>query len=281
MAEALAAEFALDPGFWVVPLRTPTLPPASATNTVIVGRKRLAVIEPATPHSQEQGRLLAVLERRIADGAQVEAILITHHHSDHIGFVDALRERTGAPVMAHRETAARVPMTVDRHLSDGEIVELDEGHAMRPVFTPGHAPGHFVYEDRRTQLAHGGDMVAGEGTILIDPDDGGDMIAYLDALRRLGELGLRGLVPAHGRPFDDPKGVCQRYIEHRLGRERKVVDAIGTETKTLAEILALAYADTPKMFWPLAEKSLRAHLGKLEAEGAVFRDESGIRAAVT
>jgi len=267
----------LDPGYWLLSLRTPTLPPASATNTAVVGRRRMAVIEPATPHPDEQGRLLAMLDERIADGAQLEAILITHHHSDHIGFAEALAQRTGAPILAHPETASRVSMTVDRHITDETLIELDEGHALRPVFTPGHAPGHLVYLDVATGIAHAGDMVAGEGSILIDPDDGGDMSAYLASLEALAALGASRLVPAHGRTFEEPEAVCRHFVEHRLGRERKVLAAMGTESKTLPEILASAYADTPKMLWPLAEKSLRAHLSKLVADARVLQDETGAR----
>jgi glyoxylase-like metal-dependent hydrolase (beta-lactamase superfamily II) len=120
-------------------------------------------------------------------------------------------------------------------------------------------------------------MVAGEGTILIDPDDAGDMVAYLDSLERIAALGANRLVPAHGPTLEDPKAVCRHYVEHRLGRERKVVDAMGTESKTLPEILASAYADTPKMLWPLAEKSLRAHLTKLVSDGRAHQDETGAR----
>jgi len=269
--------YQLDPGYWIAPLRTPTLPPASATNTAIVGRRRLAVIEPATPHSDERDRLLAMLDERIADGAQVEAILITHHHSDHIGFAQALGERTGAPILAHPETANRVSMTVDRQITGDTLVELDEGHALCPVFTPGHAPGHLVYVDQGTGIAHAGDMVAGEGSILIDPDDGGDMSAYLESLELLAALGATRLVPAHGRTFEEPEAVCRQFIEHRLGREAKVLAAMGTESKTLPEILASAYADTPKMLWPLAEKSVRAHLTKLVTDGRVLQDETGAR----
>lgn len=267
----------LEPGYWVVPLRTPTLPPASATNTVVVGRRRLAVIEPATPHADEQSRLVAMLDERMAEGARVEAIVVTHHHSDHIGFAQALADRTGAPILAHPETAARVPLTVDRHITDDTLIELDEGHGLRSVFTPGHAPGHLVYLDTATRIAHAGDMVAGEGSILIDPDDGGDMLAYLHSLEVLAELGANRLVPAHGCVFDEPEAVCRHFIEHRLGREAKVLAAMGTESKTLPEILASAYADTPKMLWPLAEKSLRAHIAKLVSDGRVLQDETGAR----
>lgn len=267
----------LDVGYWVFPLRTPTLPPASATNTAIVGQRKLAVIEPATPHPDEQARLLSMLEQRLADGATLEAILITHHHSDHIGFAQALAERTGAPILAHPETASRVAMTVDRHLTDDTPIELDQGHALRPVFTPGHAPGHLVFLDTGTGIAHAGDMVAGEGSILIDPDDGGDMSAYLASLERVAALGASRLVPAHGRTFEEPEAVCRHFVEHRLGRERKVLAAMGPESKTLPEILALAYADTPKMLWPLAEKSLRAHLSKLVTDARVHQDETGAR----
>ncbi|MCR9162355.1 MAG: MBL fold metallo-hydrolase [Nannocystaceae bacterium] len=271
----MSEAYALDPGFWVLPLRTPTLPPASATNTVVVGRRRLAVIEPATPHPDEQARLVAFLEQRMGEGASIEAILVTHHHSDHVGFAAGLRERTGAPLMAHPETAARIDVTVDRQLTDGDLVELDEGHAIRPVFTPGHAPGHLLFVDTGSNNAHAGDMVAGEGSILIDPDDGGDMIAYLDSLERIVALGTSRLVPAHGPTLPEPEAVCRHYVQHRLGRERKVMDAMGTVSRTLPEILASAYADTPKMLWPLAEKSLRAHLAKLVAEGRAVQGETG------
>jgi glyoxylase-like metal-dependent hydrolase (beta-lactamase superfamily II) len=267
-------------GFWVFPLRTPTLPPATATNTAVVGKQRLVVIEPATPHADEQAALLEWLDARIAQGARVEAILLTHHHSDHIGFADGLRQRTGAPVVAHPETAARVRLSIDRHWADDTELALGDGYAIRPVFTPGHAPGHLCFHELRTGVVYAGDRVAGEGTILIDPDDGGNMTDYLASLERIVALEPSRLVPAHGRTFEEPEAVCRHYVEHRLGRERKVVDAMGTESKTLPEILASAYADTPKMLWPLAEKSLRAHLEKLEADGRVHRDETGARLVV-
>jgi glyoxylase-like metal-dependent hydrolase (beta-lactamase superfamily II) len=256
----------LEEGAWMLALRTPTLPPAVSTNTLILAGERVAVIEPATPHAAEQQVLLDALAEI---GGEVAAILVTHHHADHIGFVAALRERFGAPVMAHAETAARLPFDVDRQLADGDSVDLGGGVEIQAVFTPGHAPGHLVYFEPRSGLAHAGDMVAGEGTILIDPDQDGDMAIYLDSLRRLGDLGARRLVPAHGPVLDDPIAVVDHYIRHRLGREAKVVAALGG---SFDEVLARAYDDTPKFLWPLAARSLEAHLRKLEAEGVVVRD---------
>jgi ribonuclease/clavin/mitogillin len=90
-------------GVRVVELRTPTLPPATATNTLVVGNRRLAVIEPATPYAEERADLDAVLG---ALGGEVVAILLTHHHVDHIGYAEELRARTGAPIYAHAETAS-------------------------------------------------------------------------------------------------------------------------------------------------------------------------------
>ncbi len=265
-------------GVWVLPLRTPTLPPATQTNTMIVGKRRLTVIEPATPFADQQQRLTSFLREQVAQGAEVAAILVTHHHPDHIGFAGALRELFDVPLLAHAETAARIAAPVDRQLSDDERLDGGDGFEIRPVFTPGHAPGHLVYLETSTGVAHGGDMVAGEGTILIDPDDDGDMLAYLDSLRRLCTLGIERLVPAHGPVLEEPNAVFERYIAHRLGREQKVVDAIGTEPIEFQQVLARAYADTPQALWPLAAKSLEAHLRKLEVEARVRRDGPRIEA---
>lgn len=253
-------------------LRTPTLPPATSTNTLIVGHAKLLIIEPATPHPNEQERLVAAIEALVSQGATVTAIAITHHHSDHVGFVTALQERFPAPIYAHPETIQRVDFEVDHELLHGHRIELDEGIAVEAEFTPGHAPGHLVFHETRSGVAHAGDMVAGEGTILIDPEDSGDMTAYLSSLHQLLRLGLRAVVPAHGPVIEAPDALFRHYIDHRLAREAKVVAGIGTDPTKVDDVLAVAYADTPRFVWPLAVRSLEAHLRKLEVEGRIARD---------
>ncbi|MCA9693299.1 MAG: MBL fold metallo-hydrolase [Nannocystaceae bacterium] len=256
-------------GITLLPLHTPTLPPATATNTLVIGRRRVVVIEPATPYPDERRKLDAVIDARLAAGGELVAILLTHHHADHVGYARDLAERTGAPVCAHPETAARLALPVDRTLADGEVIELDEELTVTALFTPGHAPGHLVYLERRTGIAHAGDMVAGVGTILIDPEDGGDMIAYLASLERLGACGASALVPAHGPVIDAPAACVRQYVDHRLARERRVLAALDGGPRPFEDVLARAYGDTPPSLWPLAARSLRAHLDKLEREGVV------------
>lgn len=265
-------ERGLEAWVWLVPLRTPTLPPATTTNTLVVGVERLVVIEPATPHAGEQRVLEALLERLVSEGRHIEAVVVSHHHLDHVGSVQAVQDRWSVPVWAHAETAKRVDFTVNRELVDGDTIDLGEGVELEAVFTPGHAPGHMVFVERRSRIAYAGDMVAGEGTILIDPEDDGDMAAYLSSLRRLGDCTTRTLVPAHGPVIERPKAVLDRYVRHRLQREGKVLEAITADGTPVGDVLSGAYDDTPLHLWPLAARSLEAHLRKLEGEGRVVRD---------
>lgn len=265
------------PGVRLLALRTPTLPPATATNTLVVGRRRLAVIEPATPYADEQVALDELLSALVGTGAEVAAILLTHHHQDHTGYATALRERTGAPIYAHARTAARLDFPVDVLLADGQEVALDDGFSLAAMHTPGHAPGHLVFCEQRTGLAYAGDLVAGTGTILIDPEDDGDMIAYLASLERVAAARPAALVPAHGPVLDDPQGCLRRYRAHRLMREERVLAAIPAAWRAISAVLAEAYADTPTALWPLAARSLEAHLRKLTAEGQVRRCGAEVR----
>lgn len=264
-------------GVRLLALRTPTLPPATATNTLVVGRKRLAVIEPATPYADEQVALDELLGALVGTGADVAAILLTHHHQDHTGYATALRERTGAPIHAHALTAARLDFPVDVLLADGEEVALDDGFALTAMHTPGHAPGHLVFGERRSGLTYAGDLVAGTGTILIDPEDDGDMIAYLASLERVAAARPTALVPAHGPVLDDPQECLRRYRAHRLMREQRVLAAIPAAWRAVSAVLAEAYADTPPALWPLATRSLEAHLRKLATEGLVRRCGAEVR----
>lgn len=263
-------------GVRLLALRTPTLPPATATNTLVVGRRRLAVIEPATPYADEQAALDALLGALVGTGAEVTAILLTHHHQDHTGYATALRERTGAPIYAHALTADRLDFPVDVLLADGQELALDDGFSLAAMFTPGHAPGHLVFCERRSGLAYAGDLVAGTGTILIDPEDDGDMVAYLASLERVAAARPTALVPAHGPVLDDPQGCLRRYRAHRLMREERVLAAIPGEWRDLSAVLAEAYSDTPPALWPLAARSLEAHVRKLAAEGRVRRSGAAV-----
>ncbi|MGB1698575.1 MAG: MBL fold metallo-hydrolase [Nannocystaceae bacterium] len=269
----------LAPGIVRMALRTPTLPPATATNTLIAGRRRLAVIEPASPYREQQELLEAYLRQEQAAGAEIVGILLTHHHRDHVGHVERLREVCGAPVMAHPETSARVSFDVDISLEDGELVTLDEGHRLLARHTPGHAPGHLIFADERSDVVYVGDMLAGVGTILIEPGDGGDMGAYLESLRMIRDevCGDRTrLVPSHGPVITDGRRACEALIEHRLRRESKVVEGVGAEGCSFDELLAIAYDDTPKTLWPLAAMSLEAHVQKLIADGRIRRSAGRI-----
>ena len=260
------------PGITSVALRTPTLPPAAHTACYLVGAGEVVAVDPGSPYPDQQG---ALVDAVTAHG-QLVAVLLTHHHGDHIGGAAALAEATGAPIWAHAETAAALPgLPVARHLADNEVIEVG-GRTLRAVFTPGHAVGHLCFRDEATAAMIAGDMVAGIGTILIDPS-GGHMATYLASLERMIEVGTGALLPAHGPVIADGPAKLREYIAHRLMRERRVRDALGSTPRSAAELCAVAYADTPSFLWPLAERSLLAHLVKLVEDGVAVDDGSGFR----
>ncbi len=255
------------PGVRVVPVRTPTLPPATQTNTWVLGEHELSIVDPASPWPDEQARLLAALRALARAGRPVVRILLTHHHLDHVSGAEVLASALGVPVLAHPETRARVAVRVDEELAPDAVV--GQGiDALRCVLTPGHAPGHLCFARENGVLA-AGDMVAGVGTILVDPDEG-DMLEYLASLERLRALAPALLLPAHGPPILRAEAKLAEYRAHRLMREARVVTALA-QARTLDALVPLAYADTPAAVWPLAARSLRAHLDKLVKDGRVRR----------
>ena len=271
--------FTVDGAPWirVLPVRTPTLPPATRTNCYIVGEAGRAVaIDPATPHADEQARLDEYVAR---EGIVLEAVVLTHHHVDHVGDAARLAAKHGVPVWAHRETAARVAgrVQISRMIDDGE--RLDVGPSgLRAVFTPGHAPGHLCFVDAAAKAIVAGDMVASVGTIIVEPADSGDMRLYLESLRRLRrevDGGATTLLPAHGPPIADGGARLDFYVAHRLEREGRVAAALGDAPATVAELVPPAYPDVATALYPLAARSLLAHLYKLEYEGRARRHDDG------
>jgi glyoxylase-like metal-dependent hydrolase (beta-lactamase superfamily II)/8-oxo-dGTP pyrophosphatase MutT (NUDIX family) len=260
------------PGVHLVPLRTPTLPPATHTNCTLFGSGEVVAVDPASPYPEEKSTLDRALDKLAARGVKLRAVLLTHHHHDHIGGAAHLKATRGVPVWAHAQTAARVPAgLVDRLLEDGDIIELagDPPRRLRALFTPGHAPGHLCFLEEHSGIAAVGDMLASQGTILIDPSEG-DMAEYLASLARLKREAPRMMIPAHGLTIGDVAGKIDEYTAHRLAREAKVLAALRGAARAArpADLVPTAYADTPAHLYGLAARSLEAHLHKLVKDGA-------------
>lgn len=260
------------PGVERFAARTPTLPPATTTNSYALGRAEVLLVEPATPYEDEQREWLAWAREIASTGRRLVAIFVTHHHPDHVGGAALLSRELGLPLWGHAETAARLPdLRFARHLDEGDAIVLGE-QRLQVLWTPGHAPGHLCLHDAASRTLIVGDMVASEGTILIAPGDG-DLSVYLDQLARLADLDGALALPAHGAPIADPSALFRRYVAHRLMREQKVLAALAAGGGDLDALVARAYDDTAASLWAIAKLSLAAHLEKLAREGrATQRD---------
>jgi ribonuclease/clavin/mitogillin len=255
----------------VVPLRTPTLPPATHTNCVLLGHGEVIVVDPASPYSEEQERLLQFIAER---HLKVQAIWLTHHHADHVGGVEPLRKALQVPVCAHRATCERLmgTLAVDLELYSGDV-ESPGGFDVEVVHTPGHARGHLAFRDVVGRRLVAGDLVAGQGTIVIDPPEG-DMADYLVTLARLIQEGVSSIIPSHGPAIADGEALLLSYIAHRKTREEEVIatlDQRGERGAYPIELVPAIYPEVPSLFHALAARQVLAHLLKLEDEGRVAR----------
>ena len=262
------------------PVRTPTLLPATHTNSYALGGRDVLLVEPSTPFEEEQREWIAWARELASTGRNLVAIVATHHHPDHVGGAALLSRELGLPVWAHEETASRIDVPVARRLADGDAITLagPREQAWQVLHTPGHAPGHVCLFEPRSKTAIVGDMVASVGTILIAPGDG-DMTVYLEQLERLAKLAASLALPAHGEPIDAPTELFERYVLHRKMREEKIVATLalacaspeGRPGVTSSELVPRVYDDASPAVWPIAKLSIDAHLEKLEREGRVTR----------
>jgi len=258
------------PGIWTLPVATRTLPPATHTNAWMPGLGSFAILDPGSDDEGEIERLLEVVARhRRETGSEPVAVVLTHHHDDHVAGARRVATELALPVKAHADTLSRVDLDGARveELKDGDVVDLG-GETMTALHTPGHAPGHLAFHlpDRSVLLA--GDLVSGLSTILIDPDEG-HMGQYLESVRRVARLGCRSVLPAHGPPL--PGKALDKLVAHREEREGRIRALLSADPRPLDEIARAAYPDAPEVPVVLKRPQALAHLLEMERRGEVQR----------
>jgi recombination protein RecT len=245
------------------------------TNSYLVGDPATGyiAIDPG-PHEPEH---LARIWR--AAGGDIRMIVCTHSHADHSPGAKPLQAlgKTPPPILGLPSAKTARPASEfapDRALADGEQLALEGGglrHTLKVIHTPGHAANHLCLVLLEDGLLFSGDHVLNGSTTVVDPPDG-DMTAYLNSLDaltgacRLYRIGF--ICPAHGYVLGSAEQAIAKLKAHRLQREAKVIAAMQARPLgAMEDWVELAYDDVPPRMWPVAKRSLLAHVQRIEALG--------------
>ena len=249
------------------------------TNSYIIGRDTLAVVDPGPDDDDHLAALLTAI-----DGRPVSHILVTHTHADHSPLTRKLQDATGAASYAegpHRAARAMhdgetnmLDASADRDfapdvtLAHGDVIEGD-GWGFETVLTPGHTANHAAFALRSGRAANTlfvGDHVMAWATTIVAPPDGA-MIPYMASLDRLlarldGGRDDRYL-PGHGGALENPRPYVRGLKAHRIMRERAVLERVRAGDGTIPTIVEAIYHTTPRRLHGAAALSVLAHLEAL------------------
>lgn len=267
-------------GLIVFPMRSETLPPATHTNAFFLGEGEMVLVDPGSPHRADREALVRLAEELVAEGRKVREIVISHHHSDHIGAVSHVRRALGVPVAAHSATARllRDRIAVDRLIGDGEEIILDgpTRRVWKVIHTPGHSPGHIALFEKATATLLSSDLVVPGGSVLVNPPEG-NMDHYLESLLKVRGLGARIMIGSHGGTIGDPVGAIDRTTAHRLERESQLLAALEDGPRTIDDLTAAVYDEIAAPLRPYAARNVLAHLLRLKRLGRVEGSDGAYR----
>ncbi|TIO54569.1 MAG: MBL fold metallo-hydrolase [Mesorhizobium sp.] len=256
----------------------PSLFTFHGTNSYIVGRETLAVVDPGPDDDTHLQTLLAAI-----GGRPVSHVFVSHTHRDHSPLTARLKQRTGATVLAegpHRparplrigevnplDASADLDFVPDVALADGSLTHGD-GWTIRTVLTPGHAANHAAFALEGTGVLFSADHVMAWATSIVAPPDGA-MADYMKSLDKLIERDDRLLFPGHGGPVTAPRKFMRGLKTHRKMRERAILERIRNGDRTIKDMVAAIYRDTDPRLHGAAGLSVLAHLEDLVVRGLV------------
>lgn len=242
------------------------------TNTYLIGTDAIAVIDP--------GPVIDSHLESIAAAGNIQWILVSHTHPDHSPGAMRLARLTGAKIVGipapdgqHQDKTFQP----DQVPAGGDILKAVD-FELQMLHTPGHASNHICFLHTGHRWLFTGDHIMNGSTVVIDPPDG-DMQSYLASLSELKKIEIAAIAPGHGDVFDNPGEVIDWIIDHRLSRENKVFVALSANPGlTSHELVPHVYSDVDERLYGWAERSLLAHLIKLQNDRRAAVNDSRWRA---
>lgn len=258
------------------------------TNSYVIGTAGdLVVIDPGPAIASHLDALLSLQ----SPANRIAAIVVTHAHLDHSQAAPLLSDRTGAPVLAFGaagDTRSEVMVSLAKMgLSDGgEGIDRDfrpdqrlmEGQRLvggwgelEVLHTPGHLAEHICLRFGDVLLS--GDHAMGWSTSLVSPPDG-DMGCYMASLRKLLQHDWSLMLPGHGSAVRHVSRRLNELLDHRLERERQILQALSISPANSATLAARIYTDTPPALLPAAARNILAHLIDLSSRNLVVASQA-------
>ena len=241
------------------------------TNTYLVGREDLTLIDPGPNIKEHIDEIIRLGENKI------KRILVTHTHTDHSPAALPISKILKVPMYGRMvdgesswEDETFIPDVI---LNDADIIKTDE-YTLEVIHTPGHASNHLCFLIKELNCLITGDHIMDGSTVVIGPPDG-NMADYLESLNKLFKYKIDCLAPGHGNYMYEPKKIIESIIRHRLSREAKVIRRLeDVGDIDLESLTAIVYDDVPEQLHPIAKFSLEAHLLKLLKEGVIKKDNN-------
>jgi len=313
-------------------LAIPTPFMVGRVNTYLIEDSPLTLVDTG-PNS---GKALDELERALAGRGHaiedLELLIITHQHIDHLGLAAILARRSGAEVAAldllapflerygedmerddefaeslmlrhgipadvvaalrsvsasFRAWGSSVP--VSRRLIDGQEMHFAQ-RTLRVHHRPGHSPSDTVFADERRRMLIAGDHLIkhiSSNPLIARPlsgnhDPGRDarpqaLVTYMSSLAQTRAMDLEVVLPGHGDPVTDHRGLIDerfRLHERRAEKIRRLIEARPSSAYEIAQALWGNVAVT-QAFLTLSE--VLGHVDLLLNDGRVEEvDEGGV-----
>lgn len=177
-----------------------------------------------------------LIDAAASAGAEIKRIVLTHGHSDHVGSLDALKERLGPVEVFLSDLDARIhagekvvdgkpPGSWPQSIKSTPDVRLTGGErigSLEAVFTPGHTPGHVAFRDTRDNTLIAGDVYTSYGGLAVTNHFNlrfplaapatWDKAKDAESAGKLRDLQPALLVVGHGPPVTDPLPAMDRAI---------------------------------------------------------------------